>query len=1028
MKNSVRFRQIILLFCFFAILLISYSSINSVFAGNPTPVRGSAIAVNTGNEIFFTSEVYGANVVISDPDPLNANVRTITGYAWSQDLGWIKFTSGETMGVFVNYSTGAVTGSAYVINTGNVLNFTDFNSNVVVNTATGVITGYVWSQDIGWINLGGNVYAADTLAPNNIVAVRGYTSNNKLKEITSSSTLLYNHTSPYFEWDTPIDPSIEGHGYQASGIAGYYVYWGPSSTAIPSSSGTFQVENFITVPATANQAYYLRVQAVDNHGNIYTNAGTEYTFFEYRTDLLNPTNVKYISTPSGNFGNITEMFFNWPSEAGNTSTDENAILGWQYSLNGIDNWTGTEVSTRFDLEYIPLTGSSYTYHLTDIKDSANVLVGNNVVYFRTIDSAGNFSNYVSGSISFGGLAPQFPLEATVTITPSVSTSNEFALSWPSALAGDLKNIESYYYMVNTTPPATYSTLINNSSIYIPSVGTSISTNVLRGAVKGSNTVYVVAVDNQQGYSQSNVISGTFTLNSTLPDPVLNLSLADTSIKSVSLWRASLNWDTPVYKGNGDLTYTIQRSTDGQTWSTVGTTKGLSYTDTLPQSRLYYYQIQTADSTDESKNNQTLSSVVSTTIQGRYTEPAQIVSNAALTSISTRHAMISWITNRKSDTKVMYGTKSREYFKEEAYMSEQTTGHEIKLNNLEPDTIYYFVAKWTDEDGNTGLTDEKTFRTDPMPKVLSSKVERVGLDYALITFEVYGATKASVLYGKNSSYTDMKETNTSTSRSKYSIMINDLQDGTTYNYKIRLTDIEGYIYDSIENHSFTTPPKPKISNVRIQELKEVASPTVLISWESNTEINSIIRYQENTSGIREMDKVDMKYVKGAHEMEISGLKPQTEYLAYAEGVDQLGNKAVSESIRFTTKTDTRPPKIFNIKVEEDLLSRTVQTEKSRSAQLIVTWETDEPSTSKVEFGEGSVGIYSSSSRIDQALRTKHLVIISGLTPSKVYSLQIVSSDDAGNTAKFGPLVSITPKSNNTVLETVFGTIADIFKIF
>jgi len=178
----------------------------------------------------------------------------------------------------------------------------------------------------------------------------------------------------------------------------------------------------------------------------------------------------------------------------------------------------------------------------------------------------------------------------------------------------------------------------------------------------------------------------------------------------------------------------------------------------------------------------------------------------------------------------------------------------------------------------------------------------------------------------------------------------------------------------------------------------------------------------------MDKVNMEYIKGLHEMEISGLKPQTEYIAYVEGVDQLGNKAISEGIRFTTETDTRPPKIFNVKVEEDLLSRTVQTEKSRSAQLIVTWETDEPATSRVEFGEGSMGIYSSSSKIDQNLRTKHLVIISGLTPSKVYSLQVVSSDSVGNTAKYGPLVSITPKSNNTVLETVLGTIANIFKIF
>jgi len=303
-----------------------------------------------------------------------------------------------------------------------------------------------------------------------------------------------------------------------------------------------------------------------------------------------------------------------------------------------------------------------------------------------------------------------------------------------------------------------------------------------------------------------------------------------------------------------------------------------------------------------------------------------------------------------------------------------------------------------------------------------------LDYAMISFEVYGATNAAIVYGKNLSYTMVKEINTSPSRSKYSIILEDLEDGTTYNYKIRLTDIDGYIYESIENNTFTTPPKPKISNVRIQELKEVASPTVMFSWESNTKVTSIVTYREDIPNSPSKNQVDMKYISGLHEMEISGLTPQTEYIAYVEGVDGYGNKATSESIRFTTATDTRPPKISNVVVEPDLLSRTEQTEKSRSAQFVVSWETDEPATSKVEYGEGGAGVYTSSSKLDQELRTKHLVIISGLTPSKVYSLQVVSSDNYENEAKYGPLVSITPKSNSTIFETVLGTISNIFKVF
>ncbi|MFA6754668.1 MAG: hypothetical protein WCR68_02395, partial [Candidatus Dojkabacteria bacterium] len=307
MRNTVRIKPAILSLLFLTILSSSLFFISKIFATGATPVLGSATVSNTSNLVFFTSEIYRANVVISDPDPGNGNTRTISGYAWSQDVGWIEFTANSTSGVFVDYSTGKVSGSAYVISTGNILDFDNNGSNTVVNTTTGVFTGYVWSQDLGWIHFDSDVHVKDNSAPNNVVSVSGYTDGSKLKEITPSDTLVYKHIQPYFEWSTPTDPSTESHGYQSSGIAGYYVYWGPSATALPSSSGIFQEDSFITVDVTENQTYYLRIQAVDNHGNVYINLEEEYTLFEYHADLINPTNVSYVVTPSGNFGNVDDM-------------------------------------------------------------------------------------------------------------------------------------------------------------------------------------------------------------------------------------------------------------------------------------------------------------------------------------------------------------------------------------------------------------------------------------------------------------------------------------------------------------------------------------------------------------------------------------------------------------------------------------------------------------------------------------------------------------------------------------------------
>lgn len=1029
MKNTVHIR-IPILVLFVSVLGLSFTFLmTKILAVGDAPIVGSATVVNTSNKIFFSSTVYGANVVISDPDPANSNRRTLSGYAWSQDIGWIKFTQGETSGVFVDYATGAVSGSAYVLSTGNEIYFSSNNSNTVVNKDTGVFSGYAWSKDVGWIDFGtGSVYVKDSNPPLNPTAVHVYTDGSKTKELPLSDGSFFSFTSVYADWDIPADQAGESHGYQPSGISGYYVYWGPSSTALPYASGQFQTANSIDISVTSSGTYYLSIQTVDNQGNLYTNGEQNYVFLEYHADLINPVNVKYITTPNGNFGSIKDMFFSWPSVAGVTSTDENGILGWQYSLNSVNNWTGTEHNDLFDVDYLPYEESTYMYYFTEEKDSANFVVGNNIIYFRTIDKAGNVSGYISGGISYGGLAPTFSEDAVVVISPSTNTSNEFALSWPSAIPFGDRKVTSYYYMINMNPPSTYDALTSNSSLYIPINGTSVPEKMLIGAVKGENVVYVVAVDDEGGYSPSNYIQGKFVLNSSLPDPVRDLSIADTSIKEAKLWRASITWNEPKYKGDGKLSYVVQRSTDGTNWVNAGITTGTTYSDMVNQSGVYHYRVGVSDSTDVSRNSPTFSFAISASIEGKYLQPAGLISGIEVLNIGTRKATIVWVTERSSDTKVAYGLTSGEYFDEEAYNSKQVTDHKVTLNNLQPGTNYYFKAKWTDGDGNTGESQEISFRTEESPQVYSSKVDMVGLDYAIVSFEVFGATKASVAYGRSYSYTAQKEINTSPTRSKYSVVLDNLDDGVQYSFKIRLTDADGYIYESIENNTFTTPPRPQISNVRVQELKDVASPTVVFSWDTNTYTNSVIRYKEDSPDAREIDKIDVKMVMGEHKMEISGLVPTTSYVAVVEGIDDFGNKAVSEEVRFTTNTDTRPPKIYNVKVEQDLLGRSIQTDRSRSAQLIVSWETDEPATSKVNFGEGGAGVYTSSTRMDQEFRTKHLVIISGLTPSKVYSLEAESVDASGNSGKYGPLVSITQKSSNTVMETILNSISNIFNIF
>jgi hypothetical protein len=258
------------------------------------------------------------------------------------------------------------------------------------------------------------------------------------------------------------------------------------------------------------------------------------------------------------------------------------------------------------------------------------------------------------------------------------------------------------------------------------------------------------------------------------------------------------------------------------------------------------------------------------------------------------------------------------------------------------------------------------------------------------------------------------------------MLTELDDGSEYHYTILLTDEEGYEYENFGDMVFTTPPRPQVSNVEIQEKKGVPTPTIEVFWESNIAINSIVRYSHDG---KSLDKVDMEMVEGEHRMEIEGLDPDSGYQLTVEGVDSMGNRAVSEVYAFTTATDTRPPQVYGIKSEGDIQSSDIQSDRSRSAQLIISWETDEPSSSQVLYGEGAGSDgYPYSTQTDGEMRYKHVIIVSNLSPSKVYHFKVMSKDVAGNVGESGSVTSITPKSTDTVIESVLGSLGRIFNFF
>ncbi len=829
-----------------------------------------------------------------------------------------------------------------------------------------------------------------------------------------------NGSTPYFEW-TAAEDDEDGQG-----IRGYCLYLGQDSTADPVTTkgllGTGSLDTNNTCPfavaathidtATANyigtalsssaSPYYLNIKAIDEGFNVFDGESAQ---FQFRFDNTSPKNPEFITAPS-QFVSSKEVTLTWPTSGNDAASDAHAgLAGLQYRIGASGTWFGAAHNGSQDTSDLLANNGSYT--TVDPEDFDVMQEGNNVVYFRTWDQAGNVSTtYVTTVIKLNTSAPTSPLN--VIATPSVNSTNWFAFSWvePSSFHGLAENL-TYCYTVNTLPT-------NNTCTYTDAGVTSLAAGAY-ATQPGENTFYVVAKDETGSVNYATAANVTFTANAPAPGIPLNVEIADISTKATSTWKLALSWSPPANVGVGVSTYKIYRSTNNSSFTQIASTAGTSYVDGNLSGTRYYYRINACDN---SNNCGAQSGTVSETPTGKFTEPPAIISQPSVT-VSTRSATFNWTTDREGDSRIQYGIGSGQYFKTEASNSELTKNHEITLQNLDPGTTYHYKARWTDEDGNVGQSSELTFTTLPAPVIKNVTIKRVTVSTAILEFTATDATAIKVYYGKSEEFGGVERINTSRSESTYTLELDGLDDGTTYYYGINPIDTDGHEYRASRIDTFATPARPRISNLRFQPVSGEPTSTQEITWNTNVPTSSLIRYQSANVPGREVSDSTLKV---DHKIIVKGLADDTEYSFVAESRDRDGNLAVSDVTNLRTSLDTRPPKISDIVVETSVRG----TGSEANGQIIVSWRTDEPASSQVAFSEGSlVESLNSRSAEDTSLATEHVVIISNLDTSRVYTVQPVSRDRSLNSASGEKQSAIIGRASNSIIDIVLNSLRRVF---
>lgn len=294
--------------------------------------------------------------------------------------------------------------------------------------------------------------------------------------------------------------------------------------------------------------------------------------------------------------------------------------------------------------------------------------------------------------------------------------------------------------------------------------------------------------------------------------------------------------------------------------------------------------------------------------------------------------------------------------------------------------------------------------DTTPPIVSNlRVVNILQNSATVLWDTNEPATSRVNYGLSDSYGSNEIGDGGGLVLSHRVDLSGLTADAIYHYDVVTADASGNTTttadDIFRTLSGTDVTPPVISNIQVINITETGAT---VTWDTNEPANSKVEYGLTTS--YELGQVTAADFVTSHSLALSGLTQRTLYHFRVTSADSSGNTAVSVDQNFTTTAppDFTSPVISNIRVINI-------TETSAT----VTWETDEPATSRVRYG--LTGAYAAGNIFSGTLTTSHSVDLSGLTRSTLYHFEVSSADASGNLATssdkiFSTLPDITPPAN------------------
>ncbi|MCK4453915.1 fibronectin type III domain-containing protein [Candidatus Parcubacteria bacterium] len=803
---------------------------------------------------------------------------------------------------------------------------------------------------------------------------------------------------------------------------------------------------YMDTSLSSSNTYYYKISSQDSNNNIsyYSSVVSDVPNGQGGTDTTSPT----ISNIADSALTTNSVTITWTTdELSNSYVDHN-------TTPSVDGLVAQGVLTMTESHSVTTTGlnpgTTYYYRVRSVDPSGNE---------GTDDNSGSYYTFNTTA------GPIISNVSTIEVT-----NNTAKINWTT-------NVSANSYVVYST-----NSDMSDFSEYGTTDLTTAHSVTISSLTQGTKYYYYVkSTDSESNTAyDKNVVDGAinyynFTTTSDSTGPVIS----NVTAAIVNDTGATITWTTNE-NATSQVIYGTSTSYGSET--TEDTTLTLQHSVTLSsltKATTYYYKVISKDASDnqaEDDNSGNSYSFTTTNEPGETVyvgggggggcstdRKAPIISNIIVSDITFSSVTISWNTNEKADAFVEYG-ETTDYGRIVGDPEESNKNHSVNISSLSSGTTYHFKILGKDSSGNLGYSEDQTFaalgtktefieevpeeekglvekaidilKTLSNPHSLSSvssaleesasrvigaplivgeypKVE-IGSDWAKISWVTDKKANSLVAYASEEEYDSLKDEpyvivsgDPDEMTTIHIIKLNNLKPSTLYHYQVRSKATFGDLAKS-EDKTFTTLGlKQEISDITLGEITDF---TATLSWNTTIPTQTLIEYT-NTRTNQTETKKDPYFVRD-HRSTLTELEARTAYTLKIKAKDEKGKEIVSPILTFSTGDDIEPPEISQTRTETALSS------KGDRVQCIISWLTNEPSTTQVFYQKGVMPAEEMSfTPKDNTLTKKHIVVITNFSPGTVYRFYVESEDFSENKAKSKDYTILTSQRRESIIQMI-----------